>query len=175
MSKSSKKKDGLANFNLERLPINGVAVRISKDTPMIADTLDEMLGLQLHDISTDLTVAYDEHNIVEVSGDIEVGLSGFCARCGKGITWLHQSTMSMRYAPDPGGKGAKNRKQLDRIHREIELYDSDLDIGYYQEGRISILDVVGEYVFMVLPSTLRCETEGVDADEADCQIPQINW
>ena len=174
MSKSRNKKDGIDNFNVERLPINGVSVRVSTDTPGIGETLHEMLGLKLEEIATELRVSYNEQNVVEVSGDVEVSLSGICARCGKDILWRHQSFMSMLYAPDPGGKGAKNSKQLERIRREVELYDSDLDIGYFQNGRISILDVVGEHVFMMLPSTLRCETNGVDNQTTKCAIPQIN-
>lgn len=174
MTKSRNNKDGLSNFNVERLPINGVSVRITIDTPQIGDTLREMLGLHLEDITTELTVSYNDQNLVEVGGDLQLRLSGICARCGQDIQWRHQSYMCMRYAPDPGGNGAKNSKQLERIRREIELYDSDLDIGYYQDGRISILDVVGEHVFMMLPSTLRCETKGVESQTTSCEIPQIN-
>lgn len=173
MSKSNRKKDSLAHFNVGRIPPNGVPIKLSEETPELSQTIYDMVGFEVSSLNAQLHITSDELAVVKVSGDVSMTLSGCCARCGADISWVHDSTLTMHYAPDSGSRGARSAQQLERIRHEVELEDTELDIGYYQSGRISILDVMGEHIFMEIPSTLRCETEGVIGNIETCSIPTL--
>ena len=169
----AKSKDSLDRFNVSRIPPHGVSIRIHKDTPNLVDVIEEMHGYAVEELKGQLLVCMDERGEVSINGPLEVTFNAICGRCGREIQWNNAGEVDLIYLPDPGGKGMKNEKQLERIRQELELEYDSMDVGHYQDGRISILDAIGEHVFMELPSVLRCASEGVKGESAECNLPEI--
>ena len=170
----AKSKDSLAKFNVSRIPPHGVSIRLHIDTPSLVDVIEEMHGYDVEELTGQLLVCKDERGEVSITGQLHVTFNAICARCGRDIQWKNSGEVDLVYLPDPGGKGMKNEKQLERIRQELELEYDSMDIGHYQNGRISILDAIGEHVFMELPSVLRCDSEGVGGDAAECNLPGLD-
>ena len=167
----AKSKDSLEQFNVARIPPHGVSIRLHKETPSLRSVLEDMHGYPVEDVSGQLLVCSDERHEVTITGELSIQLNTVCGRCGRDIEWKNRDSVELVYLPDPGGRGMKNEKQLERIRQELELEYDSMDIGHYQNGRISILDAIGEHVFMALPSVLRCDSEGVEADVEQCALP----
>jgi len=165
------KYDGLQSFNVRRIPVTGIPLGIHSKTPGLSESIQEMLGCDLLEIDAPIRIQ-SNNGLLKLNGQLSVKLGLYCARCGCEIHWRNTSEMTMLYAPDPGGKNIRTEKQLEKIQMEVELENEDLDIGWYQDGRISILDAISEYLFMQLPSTIRCEMEGVSRmAEGECLLP----
>ncbi|MGC6508206.1 MAG: hypothetical protein ACON4U_07295 [Myxococcota bacterium] len=164
-------KDSLDSFNVSRIPPHGVSLRLHKETPALVKVLEEMHCYSVEALDGQLLVCKDDRGEVGVTGPLSITLGAVCARCGREIIWKNTAEVDLIYLPDPGGKGMRNEKQLERIKQELELEYESMDIGHYQNGRISILDVIGEHVFMELPSVLRCDSEGVEGDSEHCVLP----
>lgn len=165
------KYDGLQSFNVRRIPVTGIPLGIQANTPGLSESIQEMLGCELLEIDAPIRIQ-SNNGLLKLHGQLSVSLGLYCARCGSEICWNSSSAMTMLYAPDPGGKNLRTEKQLEKIQMEVELENEDLDIGWYQDGRISILDAIAEYLFMQIPSTIRCEMEGViRKTEGECILP----
>ena len=74
-----------------------------------------------------------------------------CMRCAYGISLCLQKDHLLHYEP----------LSEDETREEIELAEEDLDIGWYEEGKIDLSVVLCEAVTLDLPMVIHCANDFV--------------
>ena len=72
-------------------------------------------------------------------------------RCAVGIEMLHEAVQELLFDP----------MVEDAPEEEHELHEEDLDIGWYEEGKIDLADVVCEAIVLDLPMVIHCDLDFV--------------
>lgn len=96
--------------------------------------------------------------VVEVEGELKVAAQATCERCGEDTTLDLAVPVDLTYepaaAPDPEDD-------------ELELDERELDVGFYNDGKLDLEDVVCEAVTLAMPPRVVCaDTAACDARTA---------
>ena len=110
-------------------------------------------------IEGDIVDVFADFSLKRVEQRVSVGLSyrlrakKACMRCVYliGLHLEHHQILHYDPIPEDGGAGEE----------ELELLDVDLDIGWYEEGKIDLAIVVCEAMTLALPMVIHCSSDFV--------------
>ena len=98
---------------------------------------------------------------------VTVSITAICVlQCGRCLTPLHvdiSGTENLVYEPDVSNPapGITNFNQLGKIKEEIELTVDEMNVGWYNDGRLNLEQVLCEAGALLSPNRVFCNTEGV--------------
>lgn len=87
---------------------------------------------------------------VYLSGKIQTELLVTCTRCLEPFQFPVQCQVTAHYVP---------RTEPDKEHAEVELDASDIDIEYYEEGRVDITQAVCDQMLLEVPQVCLCKKD----------------
>ena len=109
--------------------------------------------------------------LVQVNLQYEVHGYTQCARCMRSVLVVINGSEELFYDEDVTSKhSAKTEKDLKKIALEEEIDIEDLDIGWYQNGKLSLEDALCEAIVLEMPMRVHCGLSIVLAQEEEgCQ------
>ncbi|MEC7986411.1 MAG: hypothetical protein VX278_14695 [Myxococcota bacterium] len=111
---------------------------------------------------------YGRRVIMQLKYDVQ-GYT-ICSRCNQRILVSMTGEESLAFDEDPGsGQQPKSEKDLNRISHEDEIEMEDLDIGWYQNGKLSLEDALCEAIVLGMPMRIYCALPIVKSEQGDCQ------
>jgi DUF177 domain-containing protein len=84
-----------------------------------------------------------------VTGCVRTSLELDCSRCLEPFLVLVDATFDLRYVPQTQNTGEEER----------EIQDEDLATAYHREGRLDVMELLGEQFQLVLPMKPLCHDE----------------
>ena len=114
-------------------------------------SLDGNIDLQRHGTRITVTVVIAAVCLLE------------CGRCLSQVQVTISGTQNLVYEPDVANPapGATSFKQLKKIKEEIELFEDDMNVGWYNDGKLSLEQVLCEAGTLICPNRVFCNTDGV--------------
>ncbi|MDA1108279.1 MAG: DUF177 domain-containing protein [Nitrospinae bacterium] len=87
---------------------------------------------------------------VYLSGEIRTELFVTCTRCLEPFKFPVKCMVTARYVP---------QSEPDKEHAEVELDASDIEIEYYDDGRVDITQSVCDQILLEVPQICLCEKD----------------
>ena len=103
-----------------------------------------------------------------VEGEFEASSKLICSRCLEAFSFAEGSEFAVRYVP--------RTSVPDGVEEDLEIDHGGLDIGYYDERRLPVTEVVAEQVQLAIPMKALCKGDcrglcpecGTDLNEGNC-------
>lgn len=147
--------EGVVRIVVENIRSKGRQVRFSKADDWARDAAEKALDGQVSDLSGELDLQRRGQD-VHVHAQAQATAKPPCHRCGRPVEVAVESEEQLLYKPAVAGRE-------DDHHHEVELSDTDLDVGWYDDGALELSAVVAELLALAAPSRVLCE------DVASCE------
>ncbi len=140
---------------VENIRSKGRQLRFSQADDWARNAAEQALEGEVSELSGELDLqrrGQDVHVHAQATATAAVP----CHRCGRPVEVKVESEEQLLYKPARSGGE-------DDHHHEVELSDSDLDVGWYDDGALELSAVVAELIALAAPSRVLCE------DVASCE------
>ena len=121
-------------------------------------SLRDLIDSDRNSIEIDL----DRYN-KRIEARVQYTLTGIvlCSRCAQEIQTEYSGAESLLFDPS-----------MDTQEEEIELQGEDLDIGWYEDGKLDIPTVICEAIVLSFPQRIHCKMDIVQIPASgDCYTP----
>jgi uncharacterized metal-binding protein YceD (DUF177 family) len=139
-------------LNVETIPEVGKVIDFSEETKWVKDLADQVIEGRTRSCVGKL-VFTKFGTRVKVNGDVAIQAMRPCERCGDDFALDMSVEVRLQYIP-----AGQNDAMV-----ESELAETDLDMGWYDDGCIAISDVLSEALALSMPERMIClDVEGCD-------------
>lgn len=146
-------------LNIMQITTKGKAYSFSRED-WVVSSLQEALGGTIEESQVQVELdRYDKR----VEARVTYSLIGtvLCSRCAQDIQIAASGAETLLFEPC-----------LETQDEEIELEGEDLDIGWYEDGKLDLSSVICEAAVLSLPNRMHCSMEMVRVRaEGDCYVP----
>ena len=134
------------NIAADTIPSEGLEITIDLDASWATQAAAHALEIEptsLHGVVRVRRIA----DILKVQGSVRASAVRSCERCGEQVELVLDATdIELDYVPaDP-----------DRGSGELRLGESDLDVGWYENGALELSQVLSEVLALELPTRVVC-------------------
>ena len=137
-------------INVANIRDRGQEVHISPNAEWCLELIGRLVGGEAQSCSGDLTF-FRHRKEVTVKGNLLTCFQCLCERCGDDLTLNLTVPISFKYVPSG------------QIEVERELTETELDVGWYDDGAIELSDVISEGLALGIPDRVIClNVEGCD-------------
>ena len=137
---------------VEQISEAGKEIKISKSMDWVNEVVESVTGGTDASCEGQLLVHRFKRRL-EVSCVLTASSMCGCERCGEPFTLHLESDHKLSYIPGVG----------DARDTEQELGEGDLDVGWYDNDALNILDVISEALALSLPERVIClDVEGCE-------------
>ena len=146
-------------ITVDTIADQGLRVPISLDLPWAAQAAALALEAPPSALTGELLVERRD-TVARVTGAVRAVVSRVCERCGEPVELdLRTGDTELAYVPsDSAPAGA-----------ELRLGAADLDLGWYEAGRLDLAEVLSELLALELPSRISCH----DVPACDARVERL--
>lgn len=134
---------------IERIPDEGEFLRFDDVGPWALAAASAGLEGEVTRLDGAIDVTR-EGKVVHVKGELFAEVTRPCDRCAQVGTWRLGGPLDLTYAPLSVVVGV-----------DVDLEESDLDLGFYSDGSLDLDAVLEEHFALALPLRLTCDTPGL--------------
>lgn len=144
----------------------GLTVPLSLETDWARGAAELALDVAPVQLDGELLVRV-QGAVVRVSGQVRAVAQRLCERCGEPVELaLHADETELAYIP--GDSSASAHEQRPGAS-ELRLGAADLDLGWYEGGRLDLAHVLSELLALELPSRIAC----YDVPACDARVERL--
>ena len=107
---------------------------------------------------------------VQINGEVDAAMELFCDRCSRQFEKKTGNKFRLIYLPV---------EYLPASKEEVRIYEKDLDVAYYSEGKIELHEILKEQIVLLIPIKNLCDEKckgicsvcgcNLNEEQCDCQ------
>lgn len=148
-------------INVSTIPPHGKRIPLSLSVDWVCRSFEEGAEGKCTTLSGSILLENHQSRIT-VKVEFESTCVLECGRCLTPVRVQINGNQNLVYVPEVKTPSVNpNTKHANKVHEEIELSEDDMNLGWYEDGRINVEQVFCEAVSLSSPNRVFCSTKGV--------------
>lgn len=106
-------------------------------------------------------ILHRREDLVQVKGNLTLVFERSCDVCGEAISLTLDQEVSLLYDAFPETQEEEEQTQQKRKEEETVLQEDELDIGWYDNGKLDLSAVLSEHITLNIEPIVQCSDANV--------------